>query len=78
MDPARDTTIIENTPIDYLDFASPVAGLGSKIGFDATTKLAAESDRRWGTPIVMSKDVRERVDAMWADLGIDDPQRRDS
>ncbi len=71
MDPARDTTIIENTPIDYLDFASPVAGLGSKIGFDATTKLAGESDRRWGRPIRMSSEVRERVDAMWADLGID-------
>ncbi len=71
MDPARDTIIIENTPIDYLDFASPVAGLGSKIGFDATTKLAGESDRRWGRPIRMSSEVRERVDAMWADLGID-------
>ncbi|MGY8789090.1 MAG: 3-octaprenyl-4-hydroxybenzoate decarboxylase, partial [Pseudomonadales bacterium] len=48
MDPARDTVIIENTPIDYLDFASPVSGLGSKIGFDATTKFAAESTREWG------------------------------
>ncbi len=72
MDPARDTTIIENTPIDYLDFASPVAGLGSKIGFDATTKLAGESNRHWGPPIRMSSEVRERVDALWADLGIDD------
>jgi 4-hydroxy-3-polyprenylbenzoate decarboxylase len=72
MDPARDTTIIENTPIDYLDFASPVAGLGSKIGFDATTKLAGESERQWGRPIAMSREVRERVDAMWAELGIDD------
>jgi 4-hydroxy-3-polyprenylbenzoate decarboxylase len=71
MDPARDTTIIENTPIDYLDFASPVAGLGSKIGFDATNKLPGESDRRWGQPIRMSSEVRQRVDAMWADLGID-------
>ncbi len=71
MDPARDTTIIENTPIDYLDFASPVAGLGSKIGFDATNKLPGESDRRWGRPIRMSSEVRQRVDAMWADLGID-------
>jgi 4-hydroxy-3-polyprenylbenzoate decarboxylase len=76
MDPARDTTIIENTPIDYLDFASPVAGLGSKMGFDATTKLAAESDRRWGRPITMSQAVRERVDAMWAELGIDDGSPR--
>jgi 4-hydroxy-3-polyprenylbenzoate decarboxylase len=75
MDPARDTTIIENTPIDYLDFASPVAGLGSKIGFDATTKLPGESDRRWGQPIRMSSEVRQRVDAMWADLGIDGGHR---
>jgi 4-hydroxy-3-polyprenylbenzoate decarboxylase len=72
MDPARDTTIIENTPIDYLDFASPVAGLGSKIGFDATTKLAGESERQWGRPIAMSREVCQRVDAMWAELGIDD------
>ena len=75
MDPARDTTIIENTPIDYLDFASPVAGLGSKIGFDATTKLAGESERQWGRPIAMSREVCERVDAMWAELGIDDGPR---
>ncbi|TDJ16496.1 MAG: 4-hydroxy-3-polyprenylbenzoate decarboxylase [Gammaproteobacteria bacterium] len=75
MDPARDTTIIENTPIDYLDFASPVAGLGSKIGFDATTKLPGESDRHWGQPIRMSSEVRQRVDAMWADLGIDGGHR---
>jgi 4-hydroxy-3-polyprenylbenzoate decarboxylase len=72
MDPARDTTIIENTPIDYLDFASPVPGLGSKIGFDATTKIGAESDRRWGRPIRMSREVRERVDDIWTELGIDD------
>jgi 4-hydroxy-3-polyprenylbenzoate decarboxylase len=72
MDPSRDTTIIENTPIDSLDFASPVAGLGSKIGFDATTKLPGESDRRWGRPIRMSREVREHIDAIWADLGIDD------
>jgi 4-hydroxy-3-polyprenylbenzoate decarboxylase len=72
MDPARDTVIIENTPIDYLDFASPVAGLGSKIGFDATNKLAGESDRNWGRPIAMSEEIRTRVDAMWSALGIDD------
>jgi 4-hydroxy-3-polyprenylbenzoate decarboxylase len=72
MDPARDTVIIENTPIDYLDFASPVAGLGSKIGFDATNKLAGESDRNWGRPIAMSAEIRARVDAMWSALGIDD------
>ncbi|MDX2313357.1 MAG: 4-hydroxy-3-polyprenylbenzoate decarboxylase [Gammaproteobacteria bacterium] len=72
MDPARDTVIIENTPIDYLDFASPVAGLGSKIGFDATNKLAGESDRNWGRPIAMSAEIRARVDTMWSALGIDD------
>ena len=71
MDPARDTTIIEHTPIDYLDFASPVAGLGSKMGFDATAKLPGESDRRWGRPIRMSSEVRARVDALWSELGID-------
>jgi len=73
MDPARDTVIIENTPIDHLDFASPVAGLGSKIGFDATNKLAGESNRQWGRPIAMSEEIRERVDALWTELGIDDP-----
>ncbi len=71
MDPARDTTVIENTPIDSLDFASPVVGLGSKIGFDATTKLAGETDRRWGRPIAMSPEVRRRVDDLWSGLGID-------
>ena len=70
MDPVRDTVSIENTPIDYLDFASPVSGLGSKMGFDATTKLPAESTREWGRPITMSKEVKERVDALWEDLGI--------
>ncbi len=70
MDPARDCTIIENTPIDYLDFASPVSGLGSKIGFDATNKWPGETNREWGTPIEMSQDVKERVDAMWEELGL--------
>ncbi len=70
MDPVRDTVSIENTPIDYLDFASPVSGLGSKMGFDATTKFPAESSREWGRPITMSKEVKERVDALWKDLGI--------
>jgi len=70
MDPARDTTIIENTPIDYLDFASPVSGLGSKIGFDATNKWPGETNREWGTPIEMSQDVKDRVDAMWGELGL--------
>lgn len=70
MDPARDSTIIENTPIDYLDFASPVSGLGSKIGFDATNKWPGETNREWGTPIEMSQEVKERVDAMWEELGL--------
>ncbi len=70
MDPARDCTIIENTPIDYLDFASPVAGLGSKIGFDATNKMAGETQREWGEPISMSADVKRRVDDMWQSLGL--------
>jgi 4-hydroxy-3-polyprenylbenzoate decarboxylase len=71
MDPARDTTIIENTPIDYLDFASPVSGLGSKMGFDATNKWKGETDREWGEPIVMDDDVKKRVDEIWNELGID-------
>jgi 4-hydroxy-3-polyprenylbenzoate decarboxylase len=68
MDPARDFTILENTPIDYLDFASPVSGLGSKVGFDATNKWAGETNREWGRTIVMSPDVIKRVDAMWDSL----------
>ncbi|GAB4293157.1 MAG: 4-hydroxy-3-polyprenylbenzoate decarboxylase [Thiohalomonadaceae bacterium] len=70
MDPARDTTMIENTPIDYLDFASPISGLGSKIGFDATNKWPGETSREWGTPIRMSDEVKQRVDALWEQLGI--------
>jgi len=71
MDPARDITLVENTPIDYLDFASPVSGLGSKMGMDATGKWPGETDRQWGRPIHMDADVRRRVDAMWSQLGID-------
>jgi len=71
MDPARDTVIIENTPIDYLDFASPVSGLGSKIGFDATNKWPGETQREWGRPISMDPEVRARVDALWPELGLD-------
>jgi 4-hydroxy-3-polyprenylbenzoate decarboxylase len=71
MDPARDTVIVDNTPIDYLDFASPASGLGSKIGFDATNKWPGETNRRWGRPITMSREVRSRVDAIWSSLGID-------
>ena len=72
MDPARDMTIIENTPIDYLDFASPVSGLGSKVGMDATNKWPGETTREWGEPIEMDQQVKQRVDDIWADLGIDD------
>ena len=70
MDPARDTTLIENTPIDYLDFASPVSGLGSKMGLDATHKWSGETSREWGTPIQMDDAVKQRVDQLWASLGI--------
>ena len=70
VDPVRDTTMIENTPIDYLDFASPVSGLGSKMGIDATNKWPAETTREWGKPIVMDKAVTQRVDDMWAELNI--------
>ncbi|HHJ80822.1 MAG TPA: 4-hydroxy-3-polyprenylbenzoate decarboxylase, partial [Candidatus Tenderia electrophaga] len=72
MDPARDTVMIENTPIDYLDFASPVSGLGSKVGFDATNKWPGETTREWGEPIVMDEAVKQRVDERWADLKIFD------
>jgi 4-hydroxy-3-polyprenylbenzoate decarboxylase len=71
MDPARDTLLIESTPIDYLDFASPVSGLGSKIGLDATNKWPGESNRHWGRPISMSAEVKARVDALWESLAID-------
>ncbi|WP_025040977.1 4-hydroxy-3-polyprenylbenzoate decarboxylase [Nitrosospira briensis] len=69
VDPARDTLIVENTPIDYLDFASPVSGLGGKMGLDATNKWPGETNREWGTPIVMDVAVKERVDRIWKDLG---------
>jgi len=71
MDPARDSVIVENTPIDYLDFASPASGLGSKIGFDATNKFPAETDREWGTPIQMSSEIVQKIDELWGELGID-------
>jgi 4-hydroxy-3-polyprenylbenzoate decarboxylase len=70
VDPSRDTTVIENTPIDYLDFASPVSGLGSKMGIDATDKWPGETQRRWGRPIVMDAEVKRRVDALWSQLGL--------
>lgn len=74
MDPSRDTVMIENTPIDYLDFASPVSGLGSKMGMDATNKWPGETTREWGTSISMSDDVKQRVDDIWDELGISNPQ----
>ena len=71
VDPVRDTTLIENTPIDYLDFASPVSGLGSKMGLDATSKMPGETSREWGKPIVMDTAVVEKIDQLWNELGID-------
>jgi len=70
MDPARDLTILENTPIDYLDFASPVSGLGSKVGFDATNKWPGETNREWGKPIIMDKQVSQHIDEIWDSLSI--------
>jgi 4-hydroxy-3-polyprenylbenzoate decarboxylase len=70
VDPRRDTLIADATPIDSLDFASPVAGLGSKMGIDATNKWPAETERKWGTPIAMSAEVKQRVDAIWRELGL--------
>ena len=70
MDPARDITVIENTPIDYLDFASPVSGLGSKIGLDATDKWEGETAREWGRPIRMSEEVVRTVTEKWSKLGL--------
>jgi len=70
MDPARDIALIENTPIDYLDFASPVSGLGSKVGFDATNKWPGETVREWGQPIAMTEAVRSKIDQLWDSLGI--------
>jgi len=70
VDPARDTVLVENTPIDYLDFASPEAGLGSKMGIDATNKWPGETARRWGRRIEMDPGVKRRVDALWRDLGL--------
>jgi 4-hydroxy-3-polyprenylbenzoate decarboxylase len=70
VDPARDTLIVENTPIDYLDFASPVSGLGSKMGIDATNKWPGETARSWGTPIAMDAGVKQRIDAIWSGLGL--------
>jgi 4-hydroxy-3-polyprenylbenzoate decarboxylase len=70
VDPTRDTLLVDNTPIDYLDFASPVSGLGSKMGIDATNKWPGETNREWGKPIAMDAAVKQRVDAMWRELGL--------
>ncbi len=70
VDPTRDTTLIDNTPIDYLDFASPVSGLGSKMGIDATNKWQGETDREWGKPIEMDAGVKAKIDEIWDQLGI--------
>jgi len=70
VDPARDTLLVENTPIDYLDFASPVSGLGSKMGIDATNKWPGETTREWGKPIAMSAEVKARIDSIWGGLGL--------
>ena len=71
MDPSRDTILMDNTPIDYLDFASPVSGLGSKMGMDATNKWPGETQREWGKPILMKQDVLDRVSAYWPELGLE-------
>ncbi|MFM8330997.1 MAG: UbiD family decarboxylase, partial [Candidatus Methylumidiphilus sp.] len=70
MDPSRDVTLIDNTPIDYLDFASPVSGLGSKMGMDATNKWPGETTREWGAPIAMAAAVKDKIDRIWGELGI--------
>ena len=72
MDPKRDSVMIENTPIDYLDFASPVSGLGSKIGMDATSKWPGETTREWGIPITMDQDILDKVSGYWSSLGLKD------
>ena len=71
VDPVRDFTLVSNTPIDYLDFASPVSGLGSKVGIDATNKWKGETEREWGQPITMDESVKQRIDSIWHDLGIE-------
>lgn len=70
VDPVRDMTLVENTPIDYLDFASPVSGLGSKVGIDATNKWPGETSREWGVPITMPTEIRQKVDQIWQQLGL--------
>ncbi|ADU91303.1 UbiD family decarboxylase [Taylorella equigenitalis] len=68
MDPVRDIVQVKNTPIDYLDFASPVSGLGGKLGMDATNKWSGETDREWGIPITMDKSIKEKIDNLWSEM----------
>ncbi len=70
MDPSRDTLLVDSTPIDYLDFASPVSGLGSKMGLDATNKWPGETNREWGRTMRMTPEVTARMDAVWQGLGL--------
>ena len=70
MDPVRDTTLLENTPIDYLDFASPESGLGGKMGLDATNKIPPETNREWGTKIIMEQNTIDKVNKRWAEYGL--------
>jgi len=70
VDPSRDTLLADSTPIDYLDFASPVSGLGSKMGLDATNKWPGETSREWGRPLAMSAEVTARVELLWQSLGL--------
>ncbi|MFS1539198.1 MAG: 4-hydroxy-3-polyprenylbenzoate decarboxylase [Candidatus Phlomobacter fragariae] len=70
MDPVRDTVMMEKTPIDYLDFASPISGLGSKMGIDATNKWPGETQREWGRPIIMTEKIKKRIDEIWHELDI--------
>jgi 4-hydroxy-3-polyprenylbenzoate decarboxylase len=70
MDPARDTMMVEHTPIDYLDFASPVSGLGSKMGMDATNKWPGETQREWGRPIDMTPEASARAEALMRGMGL--------
>jgi len=70
VDPTRDTLLVDNTPIDYLDFASPVSGLGSKMGLDATNKWPGETSREWGRTMTMTPEVTAKVDQMWQTLGL--------
>jgi 4-hydroxy-3-polyprenylbenzoate decarboxylase len=72
-DASRDLMLVENTPIDYLDFASPKSGLGGKLGLDATRKIGTESEREWGRVLTMTPDVVARVDHLWASLGLSEP-----